>query len=408
MARFMTPPRRAQVILRLAIAFPLTWAASAAAQELRVDGYVDLRLIAPPGDPSWRAGGLGPTRYDGSSPQAVIGAAVLEPSLQILPDLRAVIDVRYDPTETGGKLGLTEAYLRYRPVSTTQVYWWVKAGMFFAPISLENDSIGWSNAWTITSSAIDSWVGEELRTIGVEPTIEWRDTPVGTVRLFGAVFGDNETAGTLLGSSGWNLSDTITPLGGRVAQPTVGGVPASSTVFQQIDRNPGWYAGATVDSPDIGQVTVMRYDNDANIDANFIDSAWHTRFWSLAAKTDLAGITFLAQGMLGDTTVADSPAYAPDTHFDGAYLLAGYRIGEWRIAARIERFGTQGFDTSLDQDLSEHGTAETVALSWRPYRHLRLTAEWLHIDTTRQMRIEQGLAPRQVDNQEQLMARLSF
>jgi hypothetical protein len=31
----------------------------------------------------------------------------------------------------------------------------VKGGAFFAPISLENDGIGWTSTWTLTRSAIE-------------------------------------------------------------------------------------------------------------------------------------------------------------------------------------------------------------------------------------------------------------
>ena len=52
---------------------------------------------------------------------------------------------------------------RRRPVS-----WSVKAGAFFPTISLENDDLGWTSPYTLTPSAINSWIGEELRTIGSE------------------------------------------------------------------------------------------------------------------------------------------------------------------------------------------------------------------------------------------------
>ena len=43
----------------------------------------------------------------------------------------------------------------------------LKIGAFYPPISLEHRASGWSNPYTISSSALNTWVGEELRTIGV-------------------------------------------------------------------------------------------------------------------------------------------------------------------------------------------------------------------------------------------------
>ena len=51
---------------------------------------------------------------------------------------------------------------------TGRVSWSVKAGAFFPTISLENDDLGWTSPYTLTPSAINSWIGEELRTIGSE------------------------------------------------------------------------------------------------------------------------------------------------------------------------------------------------------------------------------------------------
>lgn len=380
---------------------------AALGQDWRVDGYVDLRAVMPASDPTWRDGGFGKQRYQQDHPGVAIGGALLEPSLQLLPELRLVADLRYDPT-VKDPLGLIDAYLRYRPVSTTEWRWSIKAGMFFAPISQENDSLGWSNPWTITSSALNSWVGEELRTIGIEPSLEWRLNDGASLKLFAALFCDNETAGTLIGLGGWNLTDYITPLGGRVTQPNFGGGAGVSPVFQQIDHNPGWYAGTTLSLPSYGQISVMRYDNNVNVDANLANTPWRTSFWSLGGNSEIGQVTLLLQGMQGQTSVADTPDYTPVTRFYAAFALAGWRFGDWRLAGRIERFGTDGYDHFFDADFSEHGMDETIALTWRPRPWLRLTAEYLHVDSTRQLRVIQGMAPRQVDNQEQLMARFFF
>ena len=60
----------------------------------------------------------------------------------------------------------------------------MKAGAFFPTISLENDDIGWTSPYTLSASAINTWIGEELRTIGTEGTLRF---PVQLNEIMGKV-----------------------------------------------------------------------------------------------------------------------------------------------------------------------------------------------------------------------------
>ena len=137
--------------------------------------------------------------------------------------------------------------------------------------------------------------------------------------------------------------------------------------------------------------------------------SWHTRFWSLGAKSEFGEFTVLAQGMLGDTSVDYEPMESVTTRFYAAYALVGWERGDWRVAGRIDQFGTGGYSkAAYYANLSEHGTAGTLAVTWRPLDWLRLTGEALRVDSTRAMRVSEGLARRSVDDQFQLSARLFF
>src|ERR1700694_5736595 len=141
------------------------------AQDFQVHGFADLRLIAAPDEQSWDRGGLGKTRYGGGNDGARFGGAALTATWQATPQLLFVTDLRYQPQDHA-PTSLIEAFVRYRPVSTDAWRWSLKAGEFFPPISLENEGIGWTSLWTLTPSAINSWVGEELRTLGAELRVE--------------------------------------------------------------------------------------------------------------------------------------------------------------------------------------------------------------------------------------------
>lgn len=73
-------------------------------------------------------------------------------------------------------------------------------------ISQEHSGSHWGVTDTITPSAANSWVGEEVKVIAIEPAIEHR---VGQhrVKLTGGLFRQNDTSGTLLSCRGWALHD---------------------------------------------------------------------------------------------------------------------------------------------------------------------------------------------------------
>jgi hypothetical protein len=128
--------------------------------DLTISGYGDLRAIAPGGDQTWLKGGLGKFRYGAA--QNIGGEAVLQAELALDDGLSAVTLLRAEPEDRAG-LDALEGYLRYAPASDGDVGWSVKAGTFFPTISLENDDLGWASPYTLTPSAINSWIGEELR-----------------------------------------------------------------------------------------------------------------------------------------------------------------------------------------------------------------------------------------------------
>src|SRR5258705_6925122 len=145
----------------------------------------------------------------------------------------------------------------YRPVSTSAFRWSIKAGAFFPPISLENTEIGWTSPWTLTPSAINTWVGEELRTIGLEGMLEWR-SEVRTIAFMASIYGWNDPAGILVADRGWALHDRVTGLIDRPREPDAIAyathVPEPLYTYEvlEIDGRPGWYAAASWDEAALG------------------------------------------------------------------------------------------------------------------------------------------------------------
>jgi hypothetical protein len=388
----------------------------ALAQDVAAHGYVDCRLVARADERSWTDGGLGKTRFGSGGTGATCVQAGLVINAQLTPSLLAVADIQYQTTDKNAFSAL-EAYLRWRPVSTTPLRWSVKLGEFFPPVSLENDAIGWTSPWTLTPSAINSWIGEEFRTIGAEGRVEWRGT-ANTFEGYGALSGFNDPAGELLAARGWSLSDLTSGVGSRVREPDVyaidndAAVPLRFNPFLENDDRIGWYAGGRWQANGLGGISILRYDNEADASSHSGGASpvfsWRTDFWSFGAQADIGDIVVLGQAMTGSTDLAPSPFFSTSTDFRAAYVLAGWNRGAWRPAIRFDTFSTEQLPRDIDDRVREHGHAITVALNWRPREWVRVTGEALHVASTRNQRLEEGIASDQTDDLLQVSVRLMF
>jgi hypothetical protein len=380
--------------------------------DLELNAFADYRLVAPAEERSFADGGLGKTRFGGGGFDGHYGVGGVTGSYLLLPDLRLVGDAQF-LTAGENSIDLVEAYLRYRPVSTSRLRYSIKAGEFFPPVSLENQGVGWTSPYTLTPSAINSWIGEEVRTIGTEGTLEWRGDEE-TISVGAALFGDNEPAGALLADRGWAFDDQVYGIGSELRMPDVfatrlgDATPYRYNAFEQIDGNVGYYADASWQSRAWGKLALMHYDNEADPAADAPDDvyAWHTRFWSLGGETHVGPVELIGQVMTGRTVVTPAASYITD--FQAGYVLASMTFGDWQPALRFDLFGTQQRPTAYPSQDSEHGNAVTLALNWRPRDWLRITAEVLRVDSWRLQRLDEGLAPRAVDTQGQLAVRVFY
>ncbi|WP_426688699.1 hypothetical protein [Rhodanobacter ginsengiterrae] len=401
--------RRAWLLCLSAFAVCPSWVL---AQDVDLHAYIDGRLVAAPGETSWTQGGLGKTRFGDGGTAARFGGAGVVGTAQLTPALLALAEIQFQTTDRSS-VNVIEAYLRYRPVSLSRWRWSVQAGAFMPPVSLENDAIGWTSPWTLTPSAINSWVGEELRAAGAEGRLEWRGD-VSTWELRSALFRRNDPAGNLLAVRGWSLSDLTYGLGGRLREPDATHDGQSSArrydPFQNIGSRSGWYANLEWHAPGLGRINLMRYDNRADPAAH-TDSgvfAWHTWFTSIGGSTDTGPIRWIAQAMDGATVIEPVDGLRFTTGFRSAFLLAGWNRGNWRPALRIEHFSTGNGRFDAGRRQGEHGNAVTAALNWRPRAWLRLTAEVLRIDSVRTQRGDAGLPPASMVTQVQLGIRLLY
>ena len=402
--------KRALALLLCGAASP----ASTRAQDLHAQGFVEVRGIATSLDePSWTDGGLGKARFGEGDP-ALSLAGALSLSWQASDSLLAVVDLQANP-QTSPELGVLSAYLRWRPVSTSRWRWSLRAGAFFPPVSLENDGVGWTSRWTLTPSAINSWVGEELRTLGAEARLEHRSEGHGSFEGGIAVFKWNDPVGDLIASRGWALGDVTSPLNATVREPDANndGEWIGYKPFVENDGKLGWHADLQWTSPSGLRLRLLRYDNRADPHSESEQAgrevySWQTRFDSFGIEVPRGQWIFAAQWMDGSTIIEPVPKLLFDTRFRAFYLLAARDTGAWRPALRYDRFRIRNLPDSPDDPYNEDGHAWTLALNWRPREQWRLTGEWLRIDSRRLQRLFEGRPSRQREQLFQLSLRYQF
>ncbi len=364
-----------------------------AGMPLTLSGYGDLRMVTSPKMDSWLDGGLGKFRYGGKGGNFRFAEGVVQAQLDINDTVSAVTLLRAEPKQRSGVDAL-EAYVSLHPQSDGNVSWSAKLGAFFPTISLENDDIGWTSPYTLTPSAINTWIGEELRTIGTEGTARWRTDNVGTFSLTGALFGSNDQAGVLIADRGWTMHDRATGLFEKVRQPDATlrlrrqTPPGRTGEFSEIDHRAGWYAGLAWQMPGIGKLTALRYDNqgDPTIARGGV-YAWTTKFWNFGARTQVGDLVLISQYLAGFTSIKLAGMAEMVTKFQSGFLLASYDLRSWdmpdfRASIRGDVFQTRRI-AAAPHVQSEDGNAVTAALSWQKYEWLKLTGEMVLMHSRR-------------------------
>lgn len=387
--------------------------ARAEAVEFAFSGYLDARVLAPAEEKSWVQGGLGKFRFGPDRGNFRFVEAIGQVHASFSSELSAIVVGRLEPTDSAG-LDFLEAYALYAPRAAGDLSWSVKAGAFFPSISMENDDIGWQSPYTITPSAINTWIGEELRTIGAEATLRWNAGAFGTLSVIGSILCCNHETGILMADRGWGLHDRTTGLLERIRMPDATirifrqKPPFYSGEFDEIDGDVGAYGGIVWQLPDsLGKISVIRYDNNADPAAlSACDTGWDTRFWAFGARTQFDNIILIGQHMAGTTSVV-SRGTLMVTKFQSAFLLASLDWEDWRFSARGDVFQTRKAPAATPSPFSEDGGALTIAVSYTGIANLRLAGEVLVMGNHRLEYRNDGLPVHLTTSQAQLSARYS-
>lgn len=390
-------------------------AARAVAAYGSFDASADLLAVSSNGTPSFLDNGLGDLRFDSN-----------HQGLQI-DNLRfgyrgAVAEIVHFDVEAvsyadrhSNPIDLTEAFAELRPFPHGSWRSRLKVGAFYAPISMENRLQGWRSAYSMSPSAINTWVGEELRTFGAEYDLDWLGRQRGHDWEFGiggSLYGWNESAGQLMAERGWAIHDRQATLFGRIGQSDSQTIHDQRLLGSEGDDRIGYYVDGTARYRDTLELRALHYDNRG--DTSVFSPAGHQHPW--LTQFDSAGLrwtpthqwTAISQWLSGRTCVG---LFGEDYcwHYDSEFLLLSWQLGPNRLSGRYDRF--EMHQSGPDDDIgavTDRGHGWMLSYQRDINRHLSLALEFLQVDSSFNGRLEIGQPAIASERQLELAARLQL
>jgi hypothetical protein len=304
-----------------------------------------------------------------------------------------------DTSAESSASGLLEGFVEHRYGFGSGHEIAAKLGQFFLPASRENVEALWTSPYTLTLSALNSWVAEEIRPIGLD--LSWRHTAASDQRwtLAATLFGGNDTSGTLLAWRGFALHDRPTPTTEFLVLPPLavlpitfpGQDPRGTRPFAgDLDHRLGYSGRARWDAPGrraVVQATAFLNDGDRALHSG--QYAWQTDFRWLSTEVELpAGLRFLGEWGTGTSRMGFAPPgqrsdAVVDIGFDVLYAMLSWQRGGVRTSLRYDDFVVEDRDSTPGDDNRENGSAWTVALLGMLGEHFRVGVEALFLEAHR-------------------------
>jgi hypothetical protein len=376
-------------------------AGHAEGRDLPFRGVLAGRAIGIEGQPTWLRGGFGRLTEGAGGPadREVTARAEAHLGLEWRPTETWLVQAHGvfhgEPADYGGtRAGLVEAFVQYRPELTPTVALRLKAGLFFPQTSLETSDPLWQSPYTLTLSALNAWIAEEVRPAGLDAAVVVRTGTDGRAELAAGLVGATDTAGTLLAWRGWTLGDRLSGVGEVLPLPPLPSLGEGGGFAKQregtrpvdeLDGRPGWQARVRGGRPGRFEVRAAYLDNRGDRALHRGQYAWRTSFVTAGLELHLGPQwTLLAEGAAGDTGMGVVEPDRPHVEmgFRAGYALLSWGSGPWRLSGRLDAFRNVDHDGTEEAN-QEDGWAWTAALLWSPSVHWRVGAEYLDLRAQR-------------------------
>ncbi len=373
--------------MRVVVASLLLFASAASAQSFKVEGYVAGRAINATGPASWLEGETGRFEATGDRDD-FMGVAQVGVDWEPSKFLRVHVSgtARQEPGELGGNdAGLVEAFADLHTsfgLDDLQL----RAGQFFLPSSRENIDPLWASPYTINFSALNTWIGQEVRPVGVD--LQYRHTTgAGHILTGGATaFRGNDTMGTLLAWRGWSVGSRLSTWDEVLPLPPLASLEDTGAFFRQrddgtipferdLDGKTGYAGRLRYSVPQRGSVQYTYVDNQGDRRLYRGEYSWKTKFHLVSAEIgNPDALVFAAELMKGRTEMGVFTPYV-EADFDALYVLVSDKRGRNRWTARYEIFGTDEADFTAAERNDESLRSWTLSWLFDATQNVRLGAE---------------------------------
>lgn len=384
------------------------------ASELAVEGYLAVQGVQSRSQSSWLHGGFGRLTTgadadEGPSDSATDALGQLHVTLDWQPSrnwsafVHAV--ARAEPSASrGDALGILEAYVQGEWVLGERALIRNRLGHFFLPTSRENVEVGWSSPYTLTFSALNSWIGEETRLTGLLSETTW-DLANDDQLTFGAsAFGGNDTNSTLLAWRGWALGDRISAFGEVLPLPPLsifeegGGFAVqrddgTQPFAKDLDGRAGWAGYLRWHKDERFLVQFSHYDNQGDRGLHDGEYAWDTEMGLLGLELHRGQISWVGEYLWGTSGMGPPDQAHVDIDFAAAYLLTSWQPRDFRLTVRYDDFEVIDRDLTIYDNNNEDGHAWTFAAFWEPTTQLRVGVEYLEVEARRPDAVLSGFDP---------------
>ena len=378
----------------------------AAAQTIDLRGFLTGRGESTSGIPSWMRGGLGRFDGGGAAPNRgeTFGLADAQLGIDWQPVQHLVVHghglARAEPGDNKGRrAGLVTAYVESDfDLGRNDVSF--RAGQFFLGTSRENVGDLWSSPYTITYSALNSWIANEVRPVGVDG--QWRLLTSNAVITSGVTaFKGNDSMGALLAWRGWTIGNRLSVYNEALPLPPLASLDSQfkgqrrdgTVPFESdLDGRIGYAARVRISIPERFNIQFTRLDNRGDRLLHRGEYAWATDFNHIGADLHAANTTVLAEWMGGRTTMGPI-LLGVDANFYAAYTLISQHEGRTRFSARYDLFQTSDNRPVQIDRYDEHGRAWTFTWFYDLRDHWRAGAEFTQVTGTHLEADEAGITP---------------
>lgn len=369
---------------------------SEAAAQLELSGGAHLSFIDPIDQVSFVERGISPFRFDDDDNPWQLSQLYLNAEGEIFKSVSAHVSVHYyddldhDPD-------ITQAYFSYTPLPINGYRFKARAGAFYPNMSMENTAAGWMAELPLSNSVINTWMGEELRTSGLElsltrPGRRFRSPWSWTVSA--TLHKANDPLASVLAWRGWSTHDRQFGLNERIPLGNYLGLRSGPLTRQtreldlidEIDGRWGWIGAVRLRYTSRLDIRLHYFDNNGDPET-FSEGqwTWDTRFTQLAVGYHLNNeLTFLGQWMRGDTETGRRLVVMD---FDAAYLALRWKRGNHRVQVRYDHYSTDDLDANRIDDNNGDGHNWSLGYVYDLGSGWQLAAEWQTINSRREARV---------------------